>query len=258
MTSTKKTLRSAAGMIVASKLALASHTVHADFSDGSKANQLSMTQGDTWIWVGNEDGGQSGHQVSSLLKIIQEGSNEVAPKGEDSRGQSKSTTRIYPGAINLDVFEGVTGEYIEEQLIISGLNNKDGGTLDVYLVMSSNESDGLDWEDTASGFLLIDRFGFEILGKATVDEMDLVSFPNSLASADFNRDPSSTRSFYPSISFSIPIKKENVNLKFFKNDKIYIQAIAFPAGTVKWDDAVVSPLYTFSLTENTNGGTSKK
>jgi len=247
-----KSLKTIAGIAAAGKLSFASHTVHADFSDGSKASQLSISQGDTWVMVPNDDGGESGRKVSSLLEIIQDSSNQVTPKGEDSRGQSKSTTTIYPGEINLDVFEGAVGEYVEEQLIVSGLNSKDGGTLDVYLVMSSGESDGLDWDDTASGFLLIDRFDFEILGKATVDVIDLTIFPNSLASIGFNSDSigSGSRSFYPSISFSIPIKKDNVNVNFFKNNKIYIQSIAFPAGTIKWDDAVVSSLYTFSLTES--------
>ncbi len=110
MKSKKKTLRSAVGMIAAGKLALSSHAVHADFSDGSKANQLSMTNGDTLVWVPNDDGGASGRQVPSFLEILQDGSNEVTPKGEDSRGQSKSTTTIYAGEINLDVFEGAKGE----------------------------------------------------------------------------------------------------------------------------------------------------
>lgn len=47
MKTTKNSFKSPTQAIVASKLVMASSALHADFTDGSKANQLSISQGET-------------------------------------------------------------------------------------------------------------------------------------------------------------------------------------------------------------------
>ena len=122
MKTTKNSFKSPAQAIAASKLVVASSALHADFTDGSKANQLSISQGETVYWVVNPDGSGNGNQIATpLLEIIQDDSNKIMPKGEDSRGQSKSETVIYPGAVNLDLFNGTAGEYIEEKFFVHHL-----------------------------------------------------------------------------------------------------------------------------------------
>lgn len=183
---------------------------------------------------------------------------KLMPKGEDSRGQSKSETVIYPGSVNLDLFNGTAGEYIEEKFFVSLLNGKDNGPLDVYLVISPNQSDGTEWTDTAAGFILIDGENFEVIGKATVEVIESVTYANSLVSEDLGFNVLTSGSgLYPTIQFNIPIERKNFDLPFFSTEAMYMQAIAFPEGTLDWANAVVSPLYTFTLSSSGITGTNK-
>ncbi|MCB1985895.1 MAG: hypothetical protein H6936_00410 [Burkholderiales bacterium] len=259
MKTTKNSFKSPAQAIAASKLVVASSALHADFTDGSKANQLSISQGETVYWVVNPDGSGNGNQIATpLLEIIQDDSNKIMPKGEDSRGQSKSETVIYPGAVNLDLFNGTAGEYIEEKFFVSLLNGKNNGPLDVYLVISPNQSDGTEWKDTAAGFILIDGDNFEVIGKATVEVIESETYANSLVSEDLGFYVLTSESgLYPTIQFNIPIERKNFDLPFFSTETMYMQAIAFPEGTLDWANAVVSPLYTFSLTSSNVKGSNK-
>lgn len=253
-----KPLKTTVGIIAAGKLTLVSHTALADFTDGSKASQLSITEGGlTFLNVRQPDGSINGTTTQSRLLDIDENSS--------SSSSSKSAATLFSGTVNLDLFQGDAGEYITESVIVSAFNGKDNGPLDVYLVISPS-TNGSGWPSTAAGAVLIDQNNFEVIGKATIVAVEstplpfggssLVSDTDGVLAIGANSTVGSP-GLYPPVNFTMPIERQNFNSDFFSTGQLHMQAVAFPAGSFDWANATVSPLYSFVLSESGSGTSSK-